>query len=425
MAKQTLAGLKPNPKNPRKITDAKARMLRDSLARFGDISGLVFNRTSGQLVGGHQRVEAFKGLGASDVTLTKQYDVPSHAGTVAEGHVDISGERYAYREVEWDEATEKAANLAANKGAGEWDLAQVAEWVDELAEVSFDLDLTMFDADEREGLMPDSQLIEEKFAEEDDLADPPTTVAEKVSAGDVWALGSHRIACGDCGDVNLVSRLMGGRLADAVVTDPPYGISQPGVPNDEPEKLAGLLEGMIRTLPVAGAAIAVFQSTRTFTTYLDVAREAGHVFERMLWMYKRGGGAFPWHGWIMVSEAILIFTTGNASFNEVKPYSHDCYLVDQVWDKELAEVGGWHGSAKPLAVVADVVTRVSPPQSLVYDGFLGSGTTLIACEKTERVCYGVEYTPSYCDVIIARWEKVTGKQAKLVSSGGAEAPDGR
>ncbi|RZK30514.1 MAG: hypothetical protein EOO63_06565 [Hymenobacter sp.] len=165
MANKTLAGLKPNPKNPRKITDAKARMLRDSLARFGDISGLVFNRTSGQLVGGHQRVEAFKALGAHDVTITKQYDVPSHAGTVAEGYVDISGERYAYRETQWDDATEKAANLAANKGAGEWDLAQVGNWIQELDAIDFDIDLTMFDEADRAGLLPHPGGINEDWDE--------------------------------------------------------------------------------------------------------------------------------------------------------------------------------------------------------------------------------------------------------------------
>lgn len=155
MTKQFLPDLKPNPRNPRKVTDTKLRMLKDSLARFGDLSGIVVNRTSGnQVVGGHQRLKAFAQLGALDAVIEHTYEHKTSAGTVAEGYVAVEGERFAYREVEWTSDEEKAANLAANKGAGEWRLDQVAEWVSELDDVNFDLDLTMFDADDRAALIP-------------------------------------------------------------------------------------------------------------------------------------------------------------------------------------------------------------------------------------------------------------------------------
>lgn len=158
MAKQTLAGLKPNPKNPRKVTDQKLRMLRDSLARFGDLSGIVVNRTSGnQVVGGHQRLKAFAELGADAVTIERRHETPTRAGTVAEGYVDIEGERYAYREVEWsNEAEEMAATLAANAQAGDWDMPEVADMLRDLRDFDIDLDLTMFNVTERDVMLGQS-----------------------------------------------------------------------------------------------------------------------------------------------------------------------------------------------------------------------------------------------------------------------------
>jgi hypothetical protein len=146
----SLSQLKSNPKNPRRVSDKKLEMLKKTLFEFGDLSGIVFNRKTGQLVGGHQRVKVFSP--ASKIVITKQYQEPTRAGTVAEGHVEIDGEQFTYREVEWDENKEKAANIAANKGAGEWDFSQLSEWMLELDHINFDMDLTLFDPEELERL---------------------------------------------------------------------------------------------------------------------------------------------------------------------------------------------------------------------------------------------------------------------------------
>lgn len=136
--------LKPNPKNPRTITPAKLEQLKRAMLEFGDLSGVVYNRRSKQLVGGHQRIENMKG---AEVTVTRTYPKPTKAGTVAVGYVKFRGERFNYREVEWDRPREMAANIAANKGAGEWDLPQLGEWMRELGSFDVDLDisLTMFE----------------------------------------------------------------------------------------------------------------------------------------------------------------------------------------------------------------------------------------------------------------------------------------
>lgn len=150
METSQLEALAPNPKNPRKITPEKIEMLRAALTRFGDLSGIVFNRRSGQLVGGHQRKEAFQG---GQITVERRFSEPSRAGTVAEGFVLFEGERYAYREVDWDAETDLAANIAANKGAGDWDYSLLTEALNHLDHHNYDLSLTMHDAAELDRIM--------------------------------------------------------------------------------------------------------------------------------------------------------------------------------------------------------------------------------------------------------------------------------
>lgn len=144
---KTVGDLKHNPKNPRTITDAKLKQLKKSVMEFGDLGCLVFNRTTGNLVGGHQRQKIF--TSETPIEIEQTYKRPTRTGTVAEGFVLLDGERFRYREVVWDEAREKAATIAANKSAGEWDMPVLSEWLTDLDDFAIDLDLTMFDELER------------------------------------------------------------------------------------------------------------------------------------------------------------------------------------------------------------------------------------------------------------------------------------
>jgi len=201
---------------------------------------------------------------------------------------------------------------------------------------------------------------------------------------------------------------MGGEKADAVVTDPPYGQNQAGVTNDAPELLSGIVSGAIRQLPVSNAVIVAFSSPRTFPVWLDSAREAGHKFERMLWMYKAAQETFPWRGWLLTSEAILATSVGTGQWQDVHPYSHDCYYKSEV-SGQLGENSGWHGSVKPLDVVEDLTQRICSRNSVVYEPFSGSGTTIIACENLGRRCRAVELHPPYVAVALQRWADMTGQ----------------
>jgi len=147
-----LSSLTPNPKNPRTITPSKLQMLQRSLEAFGDLSGIVENETSNVLIGGHQRLEVAHVLGASEIVIERTYEPPTKVGTTAEGYVILNGERHAYRRVRFTPEQESAANIAANQGAGRFDIPLLAEMMRDLRSVDFDLDLTMFGPDEREGL---------------------------------------------------------------------------------------------------------------------------------------------------------------------------------------------------------------------------------------------------------------------------------
>lgn len=151
MSKQiTLQDLAGHPQNPRKITDKKLQMLKDSLAEFGDLSGFVYNVRTKRLCGGHQRKRALPH--DAQIVIKQEFDPPTSRGTVAVGHVFHDGEQFAYRAVNWDEKKEKAANIAANKHGGDFDLPLLKDWILELDQDNFNLDLTGFEKDELEKL---------------------------------------------------------------------------------------------------------------------------------------------------------------------------------------------------------------------------------------------------------------------------------
>lgn len=153
----SLDDLAANPNNPRKkwASDKERQKFLQSLQTFGDLSGIVFNRTTGQIVGGHKRVDEFK-AGHSELKITEKLSAPDKVGTVAYGHVIMpDGTRFAYREVAWPSSKESAANLAANRWGAEWELGSVKDLLIDAKAGGFDLDITGFDFKEVESLMGD------------------------------------------------------------------------------------------------------------------------------------------------------------------------------------------------------------------------------------------------------------------------------
>jgi hypothetical protein len=137
-----LSDLKANPNNPRTINDKQLKMLKKALTEFGDLSGIVYNIRTDTLIGGHQRIKVLPL--DTEIIIEMKYHSPTRTGTVADGYALIGGERFKYRAVDWDETRERAANLAANKHGGEFDMLKVNEWLSDFSDLDFDLELTGF-----------------------------------------------------------------------------------------------------------------------------------------------------------------------------------------------------------------------------------------------------------------------------------------
>jgi hypothetical protein len=198
----SLDALKAHPSNPRTISPQKARMLAKSLKEFGDISGIVLSRKTGTLVTGHMRIDALRS-GEASVHITTQYQNPTKTGTVAEGYVLYKGERFSYRETNWDEAKVKQASLSANNNAGAFDMTGLTSWLNELNAEGLDLELTMMSADELmpylpsmdEGaskpplyMAPDSDIFDPETGEAHDSTTSRTQQAHDTAAGQVKAV---------------------------------------------------------------------------------------------------------------------------------------------------------------------------------------------------------------------------------------------
>lgn len=226
--------------------------------------------------------------------------------------------------------------------------------------------------------------------------------------GQVWEIGRHRLMCGDATRIEDVQSLMNGVRVGSVITDPPYGIERQGITNDAPEGLSQLYLEVLSILPCEDAVVIAFQSPRLFPVWLGSVVAAGHKFERSLWSYKPNGIRFPWRGWILKSDIILVSTLGTPSWPDNPPNCHDTYTYTHQF--EIEHTGSWHGSVKPLEEVCNLIGHTVGD---VYDPFLGSGTTMVAAEQLGRICYGMEIEPKYVAVALERMAGM-GLEPKLV-----------
>lgn len=211
--------LSPNPKNPRKISKEQLLRLEKSLGELGDLGCIVFNRRTKRLCSGHQRFKIIPK--ESDIVIEEEFEEPSSVGTVALGYILYRGEKFKYREVDWDETTEMVANLAANKHGGEFDFSILPDVLLELDAANVNWDLTGFELDEIEDILAPHK-INEGLTDEDEV---PEVKESCVRRGDIYQLGEHRLMCGDSTSITDIEKLMNGEKADMVFTDPPYGMN--------------------------------------------------------------------------------------------------------------------------------------------------------------------------------------------------------
>jgi len=295
------------------------------------------------------------------------------------------------------------------------DEVQLATLLKELEASEFGLEGLGWDEDELEALIEELGMGEEPPEDPGPQLDRGQALADEygTAIGQIWQCGKHRLAVGDCRNKRMVQALVGGDKIGAVVTDPPYGIERDGILNDDPEGLRGLYDSCLAAMAIDNAIVIAFQSPRLFWVWLDAVRAADHRIERMLWMYKPNDETYPWRGWLQKSEAIIVSTVRGGRWVEARPYAHDCYSPTTLGQELPKEWGKVHASVKPLSVVQDLVSRVG---GVIYDPFLGSGTTMIACQRLERCCLGVELSPQYAAISLRRWEDLTGEKAVLLTN---------
>jgi len=363
-------------KNAKKHPKKQIEQVANSIKEFGMNQPIVVDK-QGVIIVGHGRYEALKLLGME----------------VKDEYIKV---------VDLTEEQAKAYRLADNKlNESEWDMKLAIEELKVLSDEMFDL--TGFDRD----------LIIE--ADEADDIVPETPEEPKSKLGDLYELGQHRILCGDSTKIEDVERLMDGKKADMVFTDPPYGISfvdnkGNDIKNNDlnDEKIMDFNRAWQESANIASKGdcfLLAWQSPRKFHL-LDYF--GAWTFFRLITMYKSNRISFPHGAWINKTEPCCVFAKGKPRITK-QEYMDDCFVYKH--DKESHEdsnVG--HPTPKPVKMVMANIKACAKTDDLILDLFLGSGSTLIAAEKTGRICYGMELDSKYVDVIVERWCKYTGNE---------------
>lgn len=367
--------------------------LKASIKEFGFLTPCLIDRDF-NIIAGHGRVMASKELGFDEIPC-----------------VFIEG---------LTEAQRKAYILADNRlgELGEWDMEIVTSELETLQDMDFDIELTGFDLFEDE---------EEQDVEEDEI---PENVETKCKLGDIWKLGDHRLICGDSTNLSVIEKLMSGALADMVFTDPPYGVSYTGGMKIEDGHIKGNgkkeikndsldYDGLysflydaflnIKTASKNKSAIYVFYSHSRSREFLNAFYDAGLKQRSIIIWHKTSGGFGDFMAQYMSAYEPCIYGSNGETVNW-----YGATNEKTVWDIDKEKKCDLHPTMKPLELVARAIKNSSKTGDSVLDIFGGSGSTLITCEQLKRKCFTVELDPHYCDVIIQRWENLTGQIAELV-----------
>ena len=381
----------PYVRNPRNNEHAVAKVA-GSIKEFGFQQPLVVDKDY-VIVAGHTRLLAAQQLGLKEIPVKIADDLTP--------------------------AQIKAYRIADNRTHEE------SEWIDdllaleliEIRDMGYDLDLTGFDPDELEKLLAGEGI--EGLTDEDDVPDVQENAISKP--GDIWICGNHRLLCADSTNKAAIYTIMGDALADMVFTDPPYNVNYGASMKDN-------LRGNKRTIKNdnLGAEFYSFLLS-TCRNMLEVCKGATYIcmssseLHTLQKAFTEAGG----HWSTFVIWAKNTFTMGRADYQrQYEPILYGwkegdkhfwCGARDQgdVWFIDKPTANDLHPTMKPVALVERAINNSSKSRDIILDCFGGSGTTMIACEKTSRSARLIEIEPKYCDVIIRRWQEFTGKQATL------------
>lgn len=379
--------------NSRTHSDEQVTQLAASIMEFGFTNPILIDEDNG-VIAGHGRIMAAKKLDYKElpcVILTDLTEAQKKALVIADNQ------------------------LALNAG---WDLDVLKLELQTLDELDFGLDLLGFEDTFVDGLLNDP---DEATGTEDDVPDLPVEAVSK--AGDVWILGEHRLMCGDSTNLEAVEQLCGGQLVDMLMTDPPYNVAYEGKTKDSLT---------IENDEMGGADFRQFL-VDAYTT-ADAVMKSGAVF--YIWHADSEGynfrGAAHDIGW-QIRQCLIWKKNSMVMGRQDYHWQHEPCLygwkagASHLWaaDRKQTTIlefdrptrNDVHPTMKPVDLIEYQILNNTKGQDIVLDLFGGSGTTLIACEKSNRVARLMELDPIYCDVIVQRWQEYTGQRATLESTG--------
>lgn len=371
-----------NPRKDLKPGDSEYEKLKRSIEEFGYVDPVIWNKTTGKVVGGHQRLKVLLDMGLTEVECVV---------------------------IEMDEDKEKALNVALNKISGDWDKGKLSLSIADLQGAAFDVSLTGFEPAELDALFKDTLedgVKEDEFDVDGELQKPSIT-----KTGDVWLLGRHRLICGDSTKAEIFTTLMDGKQANLVVTDPPYNVNYEGsagkIKNDNMENnafyqfLYDAFENMGKVM-AADASIYVFHADTEGLNFRKAFADAGfYLSGTCIWKKQSlvlGRSPYQWQ-----HEPCL--------FGWKKSGKHQWYSGRKettIWEFDKPKKNGDHPTMKPIPLIAYPIMNSSMSNCIVLDPFAGSGSTLIACEQISRICYTVELDEKFCDVIVKRYIEQVG-----------------
>ena len=383
--KKNTADLLPADYNPRKDLkpgDAEYEKLKRSIEQFGYVEPVIWNQTTGRVVGGHQRLKVLMDMGMTEVDCVV---------------------------VAMDEEKEKALNIALNKISGDWDKDKLALLIADLQGTDFDVSLTGFEPAEIDDLFKDplkDGVKDDDFDVGAELAQPTMT-----KPGDIWTLGRHRLICGDSTKAETYDLLMGSTKANLVITDPPYNVNYEGsagkIKNDNMADEAFynfLLDAytQMHSAMADDASIYVFHADTEGLNFRRAFADAGFYLSGCcIWKKQSlvlGRSPYQWQ-----HEPCL--------YGWKKNGKHQWYTGRKettIWEFDKPKKNGDHPTMKPIPLLAYPIMNSSMSNSVVLDPFGGSGSTLIACEQTDRICYTIELDEKFCDVIVKRYIEQIG-----------------
>ena len=413
---RTLTSLKSYPRNARTHSKKQIKQIAVSIERFGFVNPVLIG-DDGEIIAGHGRVEAAKQLGLTSVP------------TVALSHLSKT-ERRAYVLAD--------NKLALNAG---WDREILAIELQGLVDLDFEVELTGFSLAEIDLVLDEASEANPDASDAPEDAVPNLAGPSVTAMGDVWILGRHKLICGDARSPGDYTRLLGNERVDMVFTDPPYNVAIDGnvcglgsVKHREFAFASGEMSetqftqfleeslGAMAAVMRDGAIAFVCMDWRHMSELLTAGRTAFSELKNLVVWNKTNGGMGAFYR--SKHELIFVFKQGTAPHTNSFGLGESGRYRTNVWDyagissmsasrgDELA----MHPTVKPVAMIGDAIKDCSKRGEIILDSFGGSGSTLMAAEKTGRSARLIEYDPIYCDTIVRRWQAYTGKAVTLASS---------